>query len=146
MVLLSENSSPPQKRCFHTTVLLYYRDYMIIKDINNLSIKELKQLLAQVNHDLKLNKPTINRRTRIKQEKAPVLSEGAECNIIAERFSGNKALPIEHNKKLIQDIAIQRDILDYLNNGNNIITHYARGSKRKPIQPLSITSKRIISL
>ena len=135
-----------KKRCFHTTVLLYYRDYMIIKDINNLSIKELKQLLAQVNHDLKLNKPTINRRTRIKQEKKPVLSEGAECNIIAERFSGNKALPIVHNKKIMQDIAIQRDILDYLNNGNNIKCHYARGSKRKPIQPLSIISKRIISL
>ena len=111
--------------------------------IKSLSILELKQLLARVNHDLKLNKPTIK---RIKQEKAPVLSEGAECNIIAERFTGNKALPIEHNKKLIQDIAIQRDILDYLNNGNNIITHYARGSKRKPIQPLSITNKRIISL
>lgn len=119
---------------------------MIIKDINNLSIKELKQLLAQVNHDLKLNKPTINRRTRIKQEKKPVLSEGAECNIIAERFSGNKALPIVHNKKIMQDIAIQRDILDYLDNGNSIKCHYARGSKRKPIQPLSIISKRIISL
>jgi hypothetical protein len=137
MVLLSENSSPPQKRCFHTT---HYRSIM---DYSNLSIIELKQLLARVNHDLKLNKPTIK---RIKQEKAPVLSEGAECNIIAERFTGNKALPIVHNKKLIQDIAIQRDILDYLNNGNNIITHYARGSKRKPIQPLSIISKRIISL
>tara|TARA_R110000868_G_scaffold378334_1_gene643781 strand:+ start:791 stop:1129 length:339 start_codon:yes stop_codon:yes gene_type:complete len=111
-------------------------------DLSGLSIIELKQLLAQVNHDLKLNKPTIK---RIKQEKKPVLSEGAECNIIAERFSGNKALPIVHNKKLIQDIAIQRDILDYLNNGNNIKCHYARGSKRKPIQPLSITSK-VISL
>ena len=119
---------------------------MIIKDINNLSIKELKQLLAQVNHDLKMNQPTINRRTRIKQEKKPVLSEGAECNIIAERFSGNKALPIMHNKKLIADIQIQKDILDYLNNGNSIKCHYARGSKRKPIQPLSITNKRIISL
>ena len=112
-------------------------------DLSGLSIIELKQLLARVNHDLKLNKPTIK---RIKQEKKPVLSEGAECNIIAERFSGNKALPIVHNKKLIQDIAIQNDILDYLNNGNNIKCHYARGSKRKPIQPLSIISKRIISL
>lgn len=112
-------------------------------DLSGLSIIELKQLLARVNHDLKLNKPTIK---RIKQEKKPVLSEGAECNIIASRFAGNKALPIVHNKKLIQDIAIQNDILDYLNNGNNIKCHYARGSKRKPIQPLSITGKRIISL
>jgi hypothetical protein len=112
-------------------------------DLSGLSIIELKQLLARVNHDLKLNKPTIK---RIKQEKKPVLSEGAECNIIASRFTGNKALPIVHNKKLIQDIAIQNDILDYLNNGNNIKCHYARGSKRKPIKPLSITNKRIISL
>ena len=118
---------------------------MIIKDIHNLSIKELKQLLAQVNHDLKMNKPTIKRGARIKSEK-PALSEGAECNIIAQRFTGNKALPPSDNDKLKADIAIQRDILDYLNNGNNIITHYARGSKRKPIKPLSITNKRIISL
>ena len=41
-------------------------------NIENLSIKELKQLLAQVNHDLKMNKPTIK---RIKQEKPPVLSD-----------------------------------------------------------------------
>ena len=112
-------------------------------DYSNLSIIELKQLLARVNHDLKLNKPTIK---RIKQEKAPVLSEGAECNIIAERFTGNKAVTPVQNGKLIADIQIQKDILDYLNNGKHIVTHYARGSKRKPIQPLSITSKRIISL
>ena len=92
---------------------------MIIKDINNLSIKELKQLLAQVNHDLKMGKPTIK---RIKQVKAPVLSEGAECNIIAKSFTGNKAVIPEHNAKLKADIAIQQDILDYLNNGGHIIT------------------------
>ena len=86
---------------------------------NNLSIIELKQLLAQVNHDLKLNKPTIK---RIKQEKAPVLSEGAECNIIAQRFTGTKALSTVHNAKIIADIQIQKDILDYLNNGGHIIT------------------------
>ena len=108
-------------------------------DYSNLSIIELKQLLARVNHDLKLNKPTIK---RIKQEKAPVLSEGAECNIIAERFSGNKALPIVHNKKLIQDIAIQRDILDYLNNGGHIITKRARKSPRA----LSVLSYHRVSL
>ena len=111
-------------------------------DYSNLSIIELKQLLAQVNHDLKLNKPTIK---RIKQEKAPVLSEGAECNIIAERFSGNKALPIVHNKKLIQDIAIQRDILDYLNNGNHIITAKSRKSK-KFNSVLSYSNNKIIRL
>ena len=86
---------------------------------NNLSIIELKQLLAQVNHDLKMNKPTIK---RIKQEKAPVLSEGAECNIIAKSFTGNKAVTPVQNGKLIADIQIQKDILDYLNNGGHIIT------------------------
>lgn len=86
---------------------------------NNLSIIELKQLLARVNHDLKMNKPTIK---RIKQEKAPVLSEGAECNIIAKSFTGNKAVTPVQNGKLIADIQIQKDILDYLNNGGHIIT------------------------
>ena len=106
-----------------------------------MSITELKQLLSCVNQDIKSIKRAENA-----AKKAPVLSELAECNIIAQKFTGNKALPIEHNKKLTADIQIQRDILDYLNNGNNIKCHYARGSKRKPIQPLSIISKRIISL
>jgi len=105
---------------------------------NNLSIIQLKQLLAQVNHDLKLNKPTIK---RIKQEKAPVLSEGAECNIIAKSFTGNKAVTPVQNGKLIADIAIQRDILDYLNNGGMIITR----KSRKNIKSLSVSSS-IISL
>ena len=108
-------------------------------NLSGLSIIELKQLLARVNHDLKMNKPTIK---RIKQEKPPVLSEGAECNIIAQRFTGNKALPIEHNKKLIADIAIQRDILDYLQNGGRIITKVSR----KKIKPLSVVSYHKVSL
>ena len=116
---------------------------MIIKDINNLSITELKQLLAQVNHDLKMNKPTMSRKAKSAAKiAAPVLSEGAECNIIAQRFTGNKALPIEHNKKLIQDIAIQKDILDYLNNGGQIITKRARKSPK----PLSVISYHKVSL
>jgi len=88
-------------------------------DLSGLSIIELKQLLARVNHDLKLNKPTIK---RIKQEKKPVLSEGAECNIIASNFTGKQYLAPIQNAKIIADIAIQHDILDYLNNGGRIIT------------------------
>ena len=96
---------------------------MIIKDINNLSIKELKQLLAQVNHDLKMNKPTMSRKAKSAANKAaPVLSELAECNIIAKSFTGNKAVTPVQNGKLIADIQIQKDILDYLNNGGHIIT------------------------
>jgi hypothetical protein len=92
---------------------------MIIKDINNLSIKELKQLLAQVNHDLKLNKPTIK---RIKQEKPPVLSDYDIANSIAKTFTNKQYDKPVENAKLIADIQIQKDILDYLNSGNHIIT------------------------
>jgi len=96
-------------------------------DYSNLSIIELKQLLAQVNHDLKLNKPTIK---RIKQEKAPVLSEGAECNIIAQRFTGNKQVNPVVNAKLKADIQIQKDILEYINNGGMIIERKPRKSPK----------------
>jgi ribosomal protein L7/L12 len=80
---------------FHQFSRVYYiRIIMIIKDISSLSIIELKQMLARVNHDLKMNKPTMNRKARAAAKAvAPVLSELAECNIIAQRFTGNKALP-----------------------------------------------------
>jgi hypothetical protein len=107
-------------------------------DLSGLSIIELKQLLARVNHDLKMGKPTIK---RIKKEAAPVLSEAAICNQYAIKYSGNKALPIIHNAKLKADIAIQQDILDYLNNGGTIKTT----QRRKRIKPLTITNS-IISL
>jgi len=107
---------------------------MIIKDITNLSIIELKQLLAQVNHDLKMGKPTIKR-----QKKAAIISEseGVLCNRISATFTGNKAVTPVQNGKLIADIAIQRDILDYLNNGGMIITT----KRRKSIKPLTVVSK-----
>ena len=107
-------------------------------DLNGLSIIELKQLLARVNHDLKMNKPTLK---RIKQEKTPVLSEAAICNQYAIKYTGGKALPPSDNDKLKADIAIQRDILDFINNGGIIKTT----QRRKKIKPLSITSS-IISL
>ena len=53
-------------------------------ELSGLSIIELKQLLARVNHDLKMNKPTIK---RIKKNIAPIISEYAECNIIAQKFT-----------------------------------------------------------
>ena len=115
---------------------------MIIKDINNLSIKELKQLLAQVNHDLKMNKPTMSRKAKAAAKPAPVLSELAECNIIAERFTNKQyAKPVE-NARIIADIQIQKDILDYLNNGGHIITR----KPRKQIKPLSVVSYHKVSL
>ena len=107
-------------------------------DINKMSILELKQLLARVNHDLKMNKPTIK---RIKQEKAPVLSEAAICNQYAIKYSGNKAVAPSDNNRLKADIAIQSDILDFLNNGGIIKSRVSR----KKIKPLTIKSS-IISL
>jgi hypothetical protein len=92
---------------------------MIIKDIQNLSIKELKQLLAQVNHDLKMNKPTIKRQKKIEIIEP---TEYEIANNIAKTFTNKQyAQPVE-NARLKADIAIQRDILDYLNAGNVIIT------------------------
>jgi hypothetical protein len=107
-------------------------------NIENLSIIQLKQLLAQVNHELKMNKPTIKRAAKAL---SPIISEYAECNIIAQKFTGNKALSPVHNAKLKADIQIQRDILDFIHNGGNIKERVSR----KSIKPLSVAS-RIISL
>jgi hypothetical protein len=88
-------------------------------NLENLSIIELKQMLARVNHDLKMNKPTIK---RAKKVTAPVLSDYDIANNIAKSFTNKQyAQPVE-NAKLIADIQIQKDILDYLNSGNHIIT------------------------
>ena len=107
-------------------------------ELSGLSIIELKQLLARVNHDLKLNKPTIKRKAKVL---SPIISEYAECNIIAQRFTGKVINKPVENAKLIADIAIQRDILDFLNNGGSIITRKSRNK----IKPLSV-APRIISL
>lgn len=113
---------------------------MIINDITNLSITELKQLLAQVNHDLKMNKPTMNRAA--KKAAKPVVntvSELAECNIIAKSFTGNKAVKPVENAKLIADIQIQKDILEFINNGGRIIT--AKRRKSSKAFTVSLTNK-----
>jgi len=127
-------------------------------NLENLSLTELKQLLARVNHDLKMNKPTIK---RIKQEKPPVLSDYDIANNIAKTFTNKQyAKPVE-NAKLIADIQIQKDILDYLNSGNHIITakpsnklnsKALRGAKsgirlsRNNINPLSVSLCNRVSL
>ena len=115
---------------------------MIIKDINNLSIKELKQLLAQVNHDLKMGKPTI------KRVKKPEIIEDNEfiiANKIAATFTNKQYDKPVENAKLKADIQIQRDILDFLNNGNHIITAKSRKSK-KFNSVLSYSNNKIIRL
>ena len=86
----------------------------------NMIISELKQLLSCVNQDLQ----SIKRQKRITKKAAVnnTISELAECNIISQRFTGNKAIIPVQNAKLKADIQIQQDILDYLNNGGRIIT------------------------
>lgn len=111
-------------------------------ELSGLSITELKQLLARVNHDLKLNKPTMNRAAK-KASKAlsPIISEYAECNIIAQRFTNKQYNKPVENARLLADIQIQRDILDFIHNGGSIKTT----QRRKRIKPLTITNS-IISL
>jgi len=94
-------------------------------NIENLSIKELKQLLAQVNHDLKLNKPTIK---RVKKPVKVVDNEFLLCNDIAKRFTGNKQVNQVVNGKLKADIQIQKDILEFIHNGGMIIERKPRKS------------------
>ena len=111
----------------------------ITKDIiSGLSLTELKQMLARVNHDLKMNKPTIK---RIKKAAIITESEGIICNKIAAVYSGNKAVAPSNNDKLKADIAIQHDILEFINNGGIIKSRVSR----KKIKPLTITTS-IISL
>jgi len=88
-------------------------------DIKSLSIIELKQLLSRVNQDI-----TSIKRAERAAKKAAVnnaISELAECNIIAKSFTGKTYNKPVENAKIIADIAIQKDILDYLNNGGRII-------------------------
>lgn len=88
--------------------------------IENMSITELKQLLSRVNQDITSIKRAERRAKKIAVNNT--VSELAECNIIAKRFTNKQyAAPVQ-NAKLIADIQIQKDILDFLNNGGRIIT------------------------
>ena len=91
--------------------------------IKSLSLTELKQLLARVNTDL----ASISRK-RVSAKAAVVnaISDLAECNIIAKSFTGNKQVNPVQNAKLKADIQIQKDILEFMNNGGMIITRKPR--------------------
>ena len=107
-----------------------------IRALSNMSLSELKQLLSCVNQDIK----SIKRAEKIAANNVP--TEYALCNDIAKRFTNKQyAKPVE-NAKLKADIAIQRDILDFLNAGNVIITK----KSRKKIKPLSISLCNRVSL
>ena len=118
-------------------------DIKDINDIQNLSITELKQLLSQVNAKLKMNKP--KRVAKVKSEKIAEKSELALCNEIAATFTGNKQVNQEVNGKLKADIQIQKDILDYMNNGGMIKTAKSRkGRKELNYTTLSLYKKSSI--
>jgi hypothetical protein len=93
-------------------------------DINSLSIIELKQLLSRVNQDI--NNIKRANRTAKKIAANNTVSELAECNIIAKRFTKTVIIENIENKKIKQDIQIQKDILDFINNGGRIITAKTR--------------------
>ena len=108
----------------------------ITKDIiSGLSIAELKQMLARVNHDLKMNKPKLNRKAKAAARINTIVdNEYITANNIAARFTNKQYdKPIE-NAKLIADIQIQKDILEFINNGGRIITAKTTGRlNSKPV-------------
>jgi hypothetical protein len=93
-------------------------------DINQLSIIELKQLLSRVNQDINSIKRAERRAKKIAANNT--VSELAECNIIAKRFTKTVVIENIENKKIKQDIQIQKDILEFINNGGRIITAKTR--------------------
>ena len=111
-------------------------------DLSGLSITELKQMLARVNHDLKANKPTLNRAAK-RASKAPAIidNEYITCNNIAATFTNKQYNKPVENARLLADIQIQKDILEFIHNGGNIKTRVSR----KKIKPLTVSSS-IISL
>ena len=119
----------------------------ITKDIiSGLSIAELKQMLARVNHDLKMNKPTIKRQPKVI---IPVVSEASICNQYAAKYTGGKALSPAINSRLIADIQIQKDILSFIDNGGMIITKRTRVTKRNKkvaLNPLTLSYYKKVSL
>lgn len=75
-----------------------------------LSLSELRALLSKVDNEL-----------------ANIDNEHNICNNIAKSFTGKQYPAPVMNKKIIADIAIQKDILEYLNNGGRIITANTTG-------------------
>ena len=116
--------------------------------IKSLSLTELKQLLARVNTDL----ASIKRAKRVAAKataKAAVvnaISDLAECNIIAKSFTGNKQVNPVQNAKLKADIQIQKDILEFMNNGGMIITRKPRKAVKSLFTSTGVALSNKVSL
>ena len=107
-----------------------------IQALSSMSLSELKQLLSCVNQDIK----SIKKAEKIAAANTP--SEYDIANSIAKTFTNKQyPAPIE-NRRIKEDIQIQRDILDYLNNGGHIITRVSR----KKSKPLTVLSYHKVSL
>jgi hypothetical protein len=106
------------------------------QELSKMSITELKQLLSCVNQDIK----SIKKAEKIAADNQP--SEYEICNTLSAKFNKNINIESVENAKLKADIQIQKDILDYLNNGGHIITRVSR----KKIKPLSVISYHKVSL
>ena len=107
-----------------------------LKALSNMSLTELKQLLACVNQDIK----SIKKAEKIAADNQP--SEYEICNTLSAKFNKNINIESVENAKLKADIQIQKDILEYLNNGGHIITRVSR----KKIKPLTVLSYHKVSL
>ena len=107
-----------------------------LKALSNMSLTELKQLLACVNQDIK----SIKKAEKIAADNQP--SEYEICNTLSAKFNKNITIESVENAKLKADIQIQKDILEYLNNGGHIITRVSR----KKIKPLTVLSYHKVSL
>jgi hypothetical protein len=110
------------------------------KALSNMSLTELKQLLSCVNQDIK----SIKKAEKIAAEYVP--TEFEICNNIAKRFTKTVIIENIENKKIKQDIQIQKDILDYLNSGNHIITARPRKSRKYSTKPFTVSLTKIVSL
>jgi uncharacterized protein (DUF4415 family) len=111
-----------------------------INDIKSLSIIELKQLLSRVNQDIK----SIKKQEKIAADNQP--SEYDIANNIAKSFTGKQYAKPVQNAKIIADIQIQKDILDYLNNGGRIITAKPRKSRKYSTAPFVVALSNKVSL
>lgn len=109
-------------------------------NINSLSITELKQLLSRVNQDINSIKRA--KRTAKKIAINNAVSELAECNVISKRFTNKQyAAPVQ-NAKLLADIQIQKDILEFINNGGRILT----AKRRKSSKAFTVSLSNQVSL
>jgi len=76
-------------------------------NIKSLSIADMRVLLSQLDNEIKIAEKPVNL-----------------DNELAKRYSGNKQVVSDTHKRLKADIQIQKDILEFMNNGGIIKSGY----------------------